>query len=177
MIQAAPTATTGADSSIIDVLIAVDADTILTAYPSGTADAPTSIDKPLIFMIVRQPNAVFGNGSKELKLSASVLDEIRWRAVSLSLGADNDALLYKFFALRGDSLLSPPTPLLAHVQTPLPDPQDPLHPTTQAIENSFWTTQVLQQGSVTYAFQFTISNRAGTPLGYYAWDPFITITD
>jgi len=161
----------------VDVLVAVDAATMVASYPPGTPTAPTSIDKPLLFMIVRQANAVFGNAGKELKMTVAVGDTIRWRATSLSMNANEDVLLYKFFALRGETLLSPPQPLLATVSTPLPNPVDPLHPGSQSVKSYFWNTTVLQAGSVTYAFHLAVSDRHGAMLGYYYWDPFITITN
>ena len=163
--------------SVIDVLIAVDAETIVASYEPGTPEAPSSIDRPLLYMIVRQGNAVFGDGSKELKIAAEVLDEIRWRATTLSLGAGRDVLLYQFVALHGGQLLSTPTPVLVHLTEPLPNPADPLHPSAQAAGNYFWNTTVLGTGSVTYTFQFAVADREGNMTGYYSWDPFITITD
>lgn len=163
--------------SIIDVLIAVDADTLVGRYPPGTADAPTMVDQPLIYMMVRQANGDFGQASKELKILASTEDVIRWRATSLSLNGDYSAIFYQFFALRGDDLISPPTPLLATVKTPLPNPAAPLQPGSQTIRSYFWETTVLQPGETTYAFRFMICGRGGAPAGYFAWDPFIKISE
>ena len=50
----------GAGQQIIDILMVIDADTIVAGYPPGTAAQPTSIDKPLIWLVVNQGNAVFG---------------------------------------------------------------------------------------------------------------------
>ena len=166
----------GAGQQIIDILMVIDADTIVAGYPPGTAAQPTSIDKPLIWLVVNQGNAVFGEGSKELKIKARTLDEVRWREATLSLNSASVGVLYKFFALRGDDLLSPPTPLLASVKTRLPNPADPTHPGSQVVQSYFWSTTVLQPGEVTYAFQFMIVDRDGAVQGYYAWDPFLAIT-
>jgi hypothetical protein len=162
--------------AIVDVLIIIDAETLLAAYPAGTAAHPTSVDQPLIQLVVRQANGVFGEGTKELKLTAETEDVIRWRETTTSLDGRYTGMLYKFFALRGAALISPPQPLVATVRTPLPDPADPLHPTSQTIASYFWTTTVLSPGETTYAFQFAVMDRAGHALGYFSWDPFIKIT-
>lgn len=162
---------------IIDLILVMDTAGLLAAYPPGSPEAPNSVDQPLIYMMVRQANAVFGEASKELKISARTGDILRWRASSLSLNSDSTAALYKFFALRGSDLLSPPAPLLAQIASPLPNPADPLHPGRQEIANAFWQSTILAPGNVTYAFQFMVLDRDNNPLGYFSWDPFITISD
>jgi nematocidal protein AidA len=165
------------NQQIIDVLLVIDAQTIVGSYPPGTAANPTSIDRPLIFMMVKTADVLFGQASKELKIKAQTLDEMRWRETTLSLNSAYFGLIYGFFALRGQDLLSTPSPLLAEVKTPLPNPQDPTHPTTQSIKNYFWSTTILKPGEATYAFNFMILDRHNAVQGYYFWDPFISITD
>lgn len=167
----------GAMPSIIDVLIVIDAETLVASYPPGAPGNPTSVDQPLIYLMVRQDDAVFGEGTKELKITAETEDVIRWRETTTSLDGAYTGMLYKFFALRGADLISPPVPLLAKVRTPLPNPADPLHPGSQELENYFWETTVLAAGETTYAFQFAVMDRAGRALGYFSWDPFIKISE
>jgi hypothetical protein len=166
------------ESRTIDVLIAVDTDTILQQYPGATdPNNPVQVtsNPPPIFMIAKQGDVVSGEAGNELNLVAEVMDTVRWRETTLTLNADYTTILYKFVATGGDQLISPPVPLLATVNTPLPNPADPLHPTSQTIKSYFWNTTVLDVGSVTYHFSFMILDRNGNPKGYYWWDPFITI--
>lgn len=164
---------------IIDVLVAVDAETIINKFGKNTdPNNPTQITDPkLIFMITKSADAVSGNAGNELKIAAKTLDVIRWRETSLSLNAVYSALLYKFVATSGGNLISPPFPLLAKDQTPLPDPSNPTVPKTQTIETYFWNCTVLEPGEVTYHFSFMIVDRSGNIQGYYWWDPYIQITD
>ena len=164
---------------IIDVLVAVDTDTIISKYGTNTDSTnPVQITDPsLIFMITKQADAVSGNAGSELKIGAKTLDTIRWRETSLSLNAVYSTLLYKFVSSSGEDLISPPTPLLAEVQDPLPDPSNPTSPKTQTIESYFWNSTVLKAGNVTYHFNFMILDRTGAVQGYYWWDPYIQITD
>jgi len=165
------------DQQIIDVLLVIDAETIVESYPPGTAVNPTSIDQPLIFMMVKTADAVFGQASKELKIKARTLDEVRWRETSLSLNSAYFGLIYGFFAIKGQGVFSTPEPLLAEVKTPLPNPADPIHPTTQTVQNYFWSATILNSGEATYAFNFMILDRDNAVQGYYFWDPFISVTD
>lgn len=167
------------EQEIIDVLIAVDTETIISKFGTNTdPDKPVQVtDSSLIFMITKSDDAVTGNAGSELKIGAKTLDTIRWRETSLSLNAIYSALLYKFVPTAGGDLISPPIPLLAQVQTPLPDPSNPTIPKTQTIESYFWDSTVLSPGNVTYHFNFMIIDRSGNVQGYYWWDPFIQITD
>lgn len=166
-------------SKIIDVLIVLDAETIVARYGLSTdPQNPLQVtDANLIYMITNQANAVSGNAGNELNLAARTMDVIRWRETTLSLNADYQGILYKFVATAGDDLISPPVPLLAKVNTPLPNPADPTHPNTQLIEDYFWSSTVLQPGDVTYHFSFMVVDRDSNVLGYFWWDPFLHITD
>ncbi|UQI42246.1 AidA/PixA family protein [Vreelandella venusta] len=162
---------------IIDILMAVDADTIISNSPPGTSSKPTSIDETMIYLIVRQENGVFGEGTGELKVTARTLDTLRWRETSLSANATYSAILYKYEPIGGEQgILSTPYPIVAEVKTPLPVPGDPLHPVTQTINSYFWSAQAVAEGEITYAFNFMLTDRDNIVQGYYSWDPFIQIT-
>ena len=164
--------------STIDILVAIDTETIQATYghsldPKKPVNVP---NKPnLIYMIVRNQNAVDGQAAAELRISAETMDTIRWRATSLSLNSDTEVVLCSY---SGDKpLISDPEPILAQVKCPLPNPNDPYNPTTQTINSYFFNAVVKNPGQVTYHFVFLIVDRHGAKIGYYQWDPFINITD
>lgn len=162
---------------IIDILMAVDADTIISSYPPGTPSKPTPIDETMIYLIVRQENGVFGEGTGELKVTARTLDTLRWRETSLSVNATYSAILYKYAPVGGkQNILSTPYPVVAEVKTPLPVPGNLLHPATQTINSFFWSAQAIAEGEITYAFNFMLTDRDNIVQGYYSWDPFIQVT-
>ncbi|MEO0731417.1 MAG: AidA/PixA family protein [Bacteroidota bacterium] len=162
--------------NIVDILLVVDAATLVAKYPAGTAANPTVVPAPLIYLMADSAFVDFGQASKELKISIQSLDEIRWRSTSLSLNGAYFSLLYQFKLVHGDQIITPPVPLLAEVQTPLPNLADPSQPTLQTINSYFWTSTALGPGEMTYTFYFMILDRHQQPLGYYFWDPFIQIT-
>ena len=163
---------------IIDVLVAIDAETIVNNFGTNNdPNKPTQITNPkLIFMITKQADAMSGNAGNELQIAARTMDTIRWRETSLSLDAAYTGILYKFVNASGNALISPPVPLEADVTTPLPDPSNPTKPKTQSIKNYFWNCTVLEPGDVTYHFNFMVVDRDNNVQGYYWWDPFIHIT-
>jgi len=165
--------------SIIDVLTAIDADTIVATYGKNNDSAnPVQVTAPnMIFMLTRQKNVLSGEGGSELNISAQTLDVIRWRACTMSMNAAYSVILYDFVATAGTQLISPPVPIEADVIDPLPDPLNPTVPKTQTIKSYFWNTTVVAAGNATYHFKFMVLDRTGEVQGYYWWDPFITIVD
>jgi len=162
---------------IIDILMAVDAETIVKSYSAGTPTSPTSIDESMVYLIIRKENGVFGEGTGELKVTARIMDTLRWREATLTLNATYSAILYQYQAVGGEKdILSTPVSVVAEVKTPLPNPGDLLHPSTQTVNSYFWTAQAIAQGEVTYSFSFMIVDRDNVVQGYYSWDPFIQVT-
>lgn len=164
--------------SILDVLIAIDAKAIMDtiAVPSLDPKKPTWIgNTALICMVTQQGKSISGNTGAEMNLSATVGDVIRWRETTQALNYENQVLLYEYES--DNPILSPPTPLLGQVDIPLPNPADPLNPNTQTVNSYFWQATVLKAGHVTYNFCFMITDRNGKALGYFYWDPFITIVN
>lgn len=169
-----------ATEKIIDVMIAIDTESVIEQYGNNTdPDNPVQIDttKNYIYMIVRSDEAVSGNAGAELTIAAKTLDVIRWRETSLTLNSAYSTILYKFESTNASGLITSPQPIIAEVQTPLPVADDPLHPSTQTIQDYFWNCTVEKAGSVTYHFKFMIVDRDNNVLGYFWWDPFIQISD
>lgn len=168
------------NQGIIDVLIVIDAETILEKFPDQGLDPlnPVQVtDADLIFMTTKEDNKIKGSEGNELTVKARTLDVIRWRETTLSLNAAFSSILYQFVFSEGKELISKPEPLLITVDSPLPNDEDPTKPTTQNIQNYFWNSTVKHGGHATYHFNFMILDRDGKILGYYFWDPFIQISE
>ncbi|MDF5756331.1 inclusion body family protein [Spongiactinospora sp. TRM90649] len=164
-------------SEIINVLIAIDAETILEQIGKNSdpnSPAYVSDSSNLIYMTTRQ-NQLGSSPGSELTVNASPMDVIRWRETTLSLNSNYTSVLYRFDASSGGDLISTPEPRLVHINQPLPGKGDPLEITTQNVYTYYWECDVLDTGSVTYHFRFVILNSKGEKLGYYYWDPFINI--
>lgn len=160
---------------IINVLVAIDSDNILKKYGTNNSpDNPVYITGPdQIFMITEPDNVLSGQASEELVLKGTPGDVIRWREISSCM--EFNVLLYKFVPTAGATLISDPQSLVHSTTIPLPNPSDPLHPITEEIDTSFWSSEVLRIGDVTYKFYFMILDHANKIQGYYCWDPYIHI--
>ena len=164
-------------SEIINVIIVADAESIIEVYGgNNNSNTPQQIDPKYIHMVVKEADAISGQGGGELNISARVEDSIRWRETTLSLNAEYSSFLYKF-STNDEGLISTPFPIEATRTVPRPDPEDPLNPQTQEIHDYHWSCEVTRVGQVTYQFSFMILDRNGEKLGYYRWDPFITISN
>jgi nematocidal protein AidA len=161
-----------------DVMITIDSATIVAVYGrNNDPNNPRNVDQKYIYMVTAQPNAFSGNGGGELDLKVRVNDNIRWRETSITAGSDQQILLYKFVSTDPrNELITPPFPVVTYPTVPFPDPNNPARPVPTKITDFFWQCTVRNTGRVTYHFQFMVTDRDCNVLGYYQWDPFITIS-
>ena len=155
---------------IINVLIAIDSDTILQKYGKNTdPNNPKQIASNLIYMITEEDNAMKGQAGEELKIKGTPGDTIRWRETTLSLDPNTDVLLYKFVTsgALASKLFSTPKPVTHDIIIALPDEDNPLKPITKQITTHYWTSDLLKVGDVTYHFNFIILDAQGEVQGYY----------
>ncbi|MFJ9457689.1 AidA/PixA family protein [Kitasatospora sp. NPDC101447] len=163
---------------VINVLIAFNADDILKDYPptGSTPENPKTVpaDDKYIYMMVKQAN-IIGSSGANLNLSAKVGDVIRWRETTFSFDANYSALLYKYVG-SDEKLISPPNHLTPDSNLPYLTGQagDPSFK-SQTVTGHYWSAEVLRKGEEFYHFSFEIISREGEALGYYSWDPKLTV--
>lgn len=163
-------------SEFINVMIAFDAFSIAKRYPSASRnpDAPTQVDHELIYMTTRHDRIV-GTSGAELNFRANPRDIVRWRETTLSLNSEYSALLYRYVS--GDPLISTPRIVVGDGTYPMPKEGSDGRPefVTQDYEDHYWEADVRKTGRVTYRFYFQVLDSDLKPVGYFQWDPFITI--
>lgn len=166
--------------NIDNVLIAFDAETLLEMIPNPSLDPknPTFIrdaDK-VIFMLTKRGDTISGHGASELNFIANSSDIIRWRETTLEGNTGLNVQLYNYYISKGQDLITPPSMQPISVIIPVPNPSDPGKPKNfQKVADYLWQSTALDTGNVVYTFFFAILNRDGSPLGYFSWDPYITI--
>ena len=157
----------------IDIQVTFDAVAILDTYKgSSNQNNPVGISGDLVYLVTNQGHVVTGEGGSELNVSAQTDDVLRWREATLNPGYS--VLLYAFTPPMG--LISPPRPLRSTVTVPVPNPSSPLQPGRQTIQDYFWQSTVQSPGHLAYHVSFMIVDQSGAQMGYYAWEPFVTIT-
>jgi hypothetical protein len=86
------------------------------------------------------------------------------------------AQLYKYEANDNRRILSDIIAFTLPVDLPLPNQDDPLDPSVYAGHDYFWQATAVAPGTVTYHWDFMILDDDNDKLGYYRWDPFVTVT-
>jgi hypothetical protein len=172
------------DPRQIECLIAIDANTLSKEIQPGTAERPVQLTKaqadkyivmmaPPEFMRVKQYDS-------NLQLAAVTDDQIRWRCspfAPLRAGA----LLTKFNFVKGASLLSKPhlVPVEKYTLVQLHE-DEPMRFEAQLYTDSRWEATCKTAGEAWYNFTFATvepGSQQGTKvLGYYFWDPAISIS-
>ena len=178
-------------SSQVDILCAIDAQTILEKYPNPSTNpaAPTVINNGLIYMTVKKDQALSGNGGGELKVGIHIGDNLRWREQTLSLNFEYSVQFYNFVSSSQNLITLPPTLVggvqadgtLSEKDTAMPKHVSGAPPWLPTSINDapyhFWQSTAEAAGEVTYHWQFVIADDAGNVKGYFQWDPFIHIED
>lgn len=173
----------------IDILCVVDANFLVANVTPGTLSNPTSIGSyassdTYIFMIADGQYASNNQGQSELTVSASVGDTLRWTITDPSTGLIGDqqshsysCILYGFSSGTANGVITTPacnsTPALMYYNSTI----DPATPAAAAYMCAAWTSSVIATGSVQYSWNFqVIDNTSGNVVGYYCWDPFISVS-
>jgi hypothetical protein len=171
-------------SKIIDILIAIDTDAVLAnnPNPSKDPDSPTGIAHNMGFMVCTGTTIVSGQGTGDLNFNALVGDTVRVFGVSGSDNFEASVLVYSLPKFGGTPVLddfeyknfnNKSSVVPQSTSTPLP---------ARIVPESFWFYQadVNNPGTENYMVQFALYGRdpnTGQPtlVGYYAWDPTITV--
>jgi hypothetical protein len=189
-----------AQSNQVNILIAVDAETLLKdkgwdgQNPLGKPDDPVKLTGEAgkyIRLMVRTQNRGTENPAdpSDLEVYASRDQNVCWRETTYSLNAQYYALLYQYVHTGGDYIFGKNSAggpdVKARVSegrlVPLPDKHNPLDPKKQKIDDYHWmgTVAVGPNKSESYEFFFTVlkANKEENDFlkcGYFRWDPKIT---
>ncbi len=163
-------------AGLINVLITIDSESILTKYgPNNDPNNPVVITSPDLTYMISEPDHVLaaGQATEELIIKGTPGDVIQWREISTCM--DFNVLLYRSIAKESDKLISTPASLTLSTTVPLFDPENPIRPIMEKITSSLWRSDVLMAGNVVYLFCFMILDRKSNIKSYYCWDPYIHI--
>ncbi|KAF0249120.1 MAG: aidA [bacterium] len=166
----------------IDILIAVDAETILSKFSNnlGSQDNPTHTLDQYLRMIARHNNTLLGIGNSGIDIKAEIGNNVRWRAASLSINFDYDVLIYRFSnppLTQGQNLgyISVPEALDGTIQEPVLNPDNPSQPVFREVTNYYWQSTIKKTGIIGYNFHFMITGRNGKVYGYFQGGGLITV--
>jgi len=163
-------------NSIIDVLLLVDADNLIST--GNTEGSVSLVASPSLV----DPSATNNeqDGGNELWIDVQEGDVVRWRATTLSRNFDTTAIISNI-VLGANSQNYPgklgPPEFLTFSDVPVAylKDQTPTFGST-ATTVSVWQATANTPGKLFYKIEFYLLNRKTTVVGGpYSWDPYITI--
>ncbi|MDN7183359.1 inclusion body family protein [Caballeronia sp. SEWSISQ10-4 2] len=156
----------------IDVLVIVDAATLLSRYPGVglSADTPTSIDGELIYVMAAGHVELLGRNDSHLDLIVPVGDDIHVRGNALALSGEHGVLFYDITLLDTDIVSAFRLDQVHGLTVPIPRADNLLQPDNQSVDDHFWRTQVLAHGTAACDLYFMVLDRGCTILGYFRWN-------
>jgi hypothetical protein len=169
-------------SKTSNILITIDTDAVRRiAQKSTDPTTPIGIGHNLGYMVATGTKINSGQGTGDLSIAALVGDTIRAFAVSGSDNFEDAVLLYGMPRFQGDQVLSDFAYQSFTKSTVVPNSNTNPLP-ARIVEEQFWFYQasVIRKGTEGYKVQFGLYTRdetTGNPtlLGYYYWDPEVTV--
>jgi hypothetical protein len=160
-----------------DVLVLVDAATLLVAHPGASldSDVPTPIDGKHVYIRSSGDAHEVGHNDSRIAVILDTGDELRMRESALSLRAEESVLFYRFI-LTGDDVVGLIEPVIDDVTVSVPNPDDLLRPKTERIKAHFWGGKVLATGGVSCSIDFFVLGSDGGTVGYFRWETRIDIS-
>jgi hypothetical protein len=176
--------------AFINILVAVNAAELAERLGDGSMQ-PGSVSGPtnlgawggsdvFVSMITQNSYIASNQGGSELDVKANSGDTVRWTASTFDGDTDYTAFLYNGSFNPSASIT---TLSYFNMQTSvyLPSGSDPVNGTLQLFHNNAYATQgtVIEAGQkIQYTLSFKlVNNSTGAVIGYFVWDPFISIAN
>ncbi|MCU1750572.1 inclusion body family protein [Pseudomonas sp. 6D_7.1_Bac1] len=166
--SASPSPTT---EQATNVLLIVDAETLLTRYPKPSLDPqnPTVIEDGFIFTVgaTQGPTPAAKGTCLELAENSAKTFHLRGRTVGLH--AEHSVVFYDLSV--GDARVLSQPQLVVHngLTLPAPNPETPTEPVAVKADDHYWHCQQLSTGVEQCELSFMLVNSSCEALGYFSW--------
>jgi len=154
-----------------NVLLIIDAETLLTRYPKPSLDPqkPTVIEDGFIFTFGASLGTTPTSKSPCLELPASSTKTFHIRGRTVGLHAEHSVVFYNLTV--GDAgVFSKPHLVVHNDQTlPAPNPESPTEPLPVKADDHYWHCQQLSTGVEQCELSFMLVNSSCEVLGYFSW--------
>lgn len=169
-------------SSTVDsaqnVLLIVDAESLLAHYPTPSQDPanPTDIADGFIFFAT-------GNNSKEIVTNDSatkvlvVMDrDVHFRVRSVSLIAEHSVVACRMTVDDSSVLTVPKLEIHTGLTVPAPNPESPAVPGSRKADDHFWACTPKTPGTAQCGLMFMLVNQQCEVAGYFQWQVGVELT-
>ncbi|WP_347904559.1 AidA/PixA family protein [Pseudomonas purpurea] len=167
------TTTLPADTTeqIANLLLIVDAETLLSHYPNPSLDPqqPTSVDDGFILFFGGAHGTSPNAHPNRLALLAGSAKTFHLRTRTVGLRAEHSVVVYAMSVGKA-GVLSPPE-LVVHEGLTLPalDPENLAQPISQNATDHFWRCKQLTAGVEKCTLSFMLVSTDCQALGYFSW--------
>jgi len=161
-----------------NVLLIVDAESVLKRYPDPSLDAaaPTSITDGFIFFAIgNNPKEIVINDSKPI-IHSEIGRDLHLRGRSVSLIAEHSVVVYRMKVADSGVLSEPDLQIHTDLTVPAPNPDDPTTPGSRQADDHFWTCTPKKPGDVQCELSFMLVNQQCEVVGYFHWTLGLKIT-
>lgn len=161
-----------------NVLLIVDAESVLKRYPNPSLDAaaPTSITDGFIFFAIgNNPKEIVINDSKPI-IHSEIGRDLHLRGRSVSLIAEHSVVVYRMKVADSGVLSEPDLQIHTDLTVPAPNPDDPTTPGSRQADDHFWTCTPKKPGDVQCELSFMLVNQQCEVVGYFHWTLGLKIT-
>ncbi len=162
-------------ADFIDVLVAIDATSIVDSLGHNHSDSNPPIVNPTHVAIIGTKQS-----SKDNNLSFHFTDAVYWQASAI--GRAYECEIYDFFdnsknvEISSGDLIDRPRLESFHGVTLTPNPNSPNSPTVNRTTLWHWTSLAEATGQISCGIRFVIFNNEGIKMGYYQCNTTITVS-
>ncbi|WP_339521564.1 AidA/PixA family protein [Pseudomonas sp. EL_65y_Pfl2_R96] len=161
-----------------NVLLIVDAESLLPRYPHPSLEPkkPTVIEDDFIFAISGTTTTQNAKSDSVITLTANNRKVFHLRGRTVSLLAEHSVVFHNM-TVSDDGVLSPPKLVVHSDQTvPAPDPANPTQPGSHKAGDHYWECSQLTMGVATCELSFMLINQRCEAMGYFSWKTEVTLS-
>lgn len=171
--------------NVINIVVVIDTDSIINDFSgksvSQNSDNPTPIGHQYSFMVATSKSTINGSGTADLNVKAYVDDNLRWTGISESCNSDSSVLIYNLPKSGGDTVFTKPEYVRSNRSAMEPSDNTPFPVSFTKQPHWFMQSTVNDTGTEQYQVQFGLYKRGDDGnqklLGYFQWDPTITVNN
>ncbi|WP_426205590.1 AidA/PixA family protein [Pseudomonas sp. TWP3-1] len=152
-----------------NVLLVIDAESVLTGYPDPSADAanPTSITDEFIFIITAANSKKIATNDSNVTLTVEIDRDLHFRSRSISLIAEHSVAVYNMTTDDSAVLSEPKLEVHQDLTVPAPDHTNPTVPASHRADDHFWVCTPKTFGTAQCALNFMLVNQQCEAVGYF----------
>jgi hypothetical protein len=154
----------------VDVLLAIDAATLLARYPDASRNvkAPTPVDGAACYILAPTSDGIEAGQDGRFRVAAAVGARLRLRGTALGLRGEHAVLLSRVLRPQDARTLTNPSLVVDEDATIfVPQVGHPERPVARQAADHYWWMDVLAHGRGEFRVDIIVAGRDGMPMGCF----------